>query len=118
MDFGARTARTRIAHLPEIIMFVTIDDMSFRQELFPIAGSLVVTRKAFGRTSFEHGCIQTVGVQFQHFYQVFPCPTDRFLFEIVTKRPVSQHLKHGVVVRVVSYLFQVVMFATHTKTLL
>ena len=42
MDFGARAARTRITHFPEVIVFVAIDDMVFRQELFPVAGSLVV----------------------------------------------------------------------------
>ena len=118
MDFRTRTARPRITHFPKVIVFVAINDMSFRQELLPIAGSLVVARKAFGRTSFEHGGIQTVGIQFQHFDQVFPCPVDRLLFEIVAERPVSQHFEHGVMIRIVSDLFQVVMLSTHTKTLL
>ncbi len=42
MDFGARAARSRITHFPEIIVLVPIDDMCLRQELFPITGSLVV----------------------------------------------------------------------------
>ena len=118
MDFRAGTARTGITHFPKIIMFVTVDDMIFRQELLPISGSFIVTRQTFGGASFKYSCIQTFRVQLQNIYQIFPCPSDRFLLEIITERPVSQHFKHGVMIGIVSYLFQVVMLSAYTKTFL
>ena len=42
MDFGTRAARACITHFPEVIVFVTIDDMILRQKLLPVTGSLVV----------------------------------------------------------------------------
>ena len=33
------------------------------------------------------------------------------LLEVVAKRPVAEHLEHGVVVRIVSHLLQVVVLA-------
>ena len=42
MYLRAWTTRTCVTHLPEVIVLVTIDDMVFRQELFPDGSSLVV----------------------------------------------------------------------------
>ena len=47
MDFGARTAGTRIAHLPEVVVLVAIDDMVLGEEGFPVGSSLVVTLQPF-----------------------------------------------------------------------
>ena len=118
MNFRTGTARTGITHFPEVIMFVTINNMIFRQELFPVTGSFVVARQTFGRASFEYGCIQTFRVQLQDIHQIFPCPSDGLFLEIITERPVSQHFEHRVVIGIVSYLFQVVMFTAYTKTFL
>ena len=53
MDFGTRAAGTCITHFPEVVMFVAIEDMVFRQELFPVRGGFVVPFQSFFGTSFE-----------------------------------------------------------------
>ena len=118
MDFGTRSARSCITHFPEVVAFVTVDDVIFRQELFPIGSSFVVTAQSFFRTSFKYGCIEMFRIQFQNFYQIFPRPVDRFFLEVIAERPVTKHFKHGVVVRIVSYFFQVIMLSAYTQTFL
>ena len=62
MDFRARTARTGITHFPEVIMLVSIDDVIFRQELFPIRSCLIVALQSFFGAAFEYGGIQVFRV--------------------------------------------------------
>jgi len=57
-------------------------------------------------------------IQFQYFYQVFPCPVDCFFFEVITEGPVAEHFKHGVVVRIVSDFFQVIVLSAYAQTFL
>ena len=118
MYLGAGAARPRVAHFPEIVVFVAVDDMVGGHVLGPIAGSLVVALQSFFLATLEYGNIQVGGVQFQHLGQVFPCHVDGTLFEVVAEAPVAEHLEHGVVVSVVSHLFEVVVLAAHTETFL
>ena len=118
MDFGTRSARSCITHFPEVIVFVTVDDVIFWQELFPVRSSFVVTAQSFFGTSFKYGCIEMFRIQFQDLYQIFPRPADCFFLEVIAKRPVSKHFKHGVVVGVVSNFFQVIMFSANAQTFL
>ena len=74
MDFGTRSARSCITHFPEVVVFVTVDDVILWQELFPIRSSFVVTAQSFFGTSFKYGCIEMFRIQFQDFYQIFPRP--------------------------------------------
>lgn len=46
-----------------------------------------------------------------------PGIANSFPFEIVSKRPVAQHLKEGVVVHIFADIIQVIMLATRTYTL-
>ena len=118
MNLRAGTTGTCIAHFPEIIVLITIDDVIGRHVLSPVFGSLVIARNVlFGRT-LEHGDIQILWVQFQHINQIFPCHINGALLEIITKAPVAQHLEHRVVIGVVAYLFQVIMLAANAQTLL
>ena len=118
MYFGARATRSCIAHFPEIVFFVSVDNAARRQELFPNFSRFVVALQTFGCVTFENGYIKAVCVQFQYINQVFPCPFDSFFFEIIAKRPVTQHFEHGVMVRIVTNLFQIVVFSAYTKTFL
>ena len=118
MNFGTRTTRTCIAHFPEIIFFITVNDAVFGNIFFPHSSSFLVTRKSFARSSFKHGNIESIFVEFQYFGEVFPRPRNGFSFKIVAKRPVAQHFEHGVVVSVVSYFFQIVVFTAYTQTFL
>ena len=118
VDFRARTAGTCIAHFPEVVMLVTVDDVVLRQELFPVGSGLVVAAQAFFGAAFEDGSVEIFGIDFQHVHQVFPGPGDGFLLEVVAERPVAQHLEHGVVIRVVSHFFQVVVLSADAQALL
>ena len=42
VDFRARTARTGVAHFPEVVVTIAVYDMVFRKMLFPISCSFVV----------------------------------------------------------------------------
>ena len=112
------TARTCIAHLPEVVMLVTIDDVVGRHMLEPILCSLIISLEAFLQTSLKDSDIEVLGIELEHIHQVFPCHIDGSLLEVIAKGPVAQHLKHGMVISIVSHLFQVVMLSTHTKALL
>ena len=54
----------------------------------------------------QMGGIEVFRIDFQHIHQKFPRPVDGFVLEIVAKRPVAKHLKHGVVVSVVAHFLQ------------
>ena len=99
-------------------MLVTIDDVVSGQVFEPNAGSFVVAFQAFFVRTFEHRGVKVVGVEFQYIYQVFPGIVNGFFFKVVAKAPVAQHFEHGVVIGVVSHLFQVVVFTAHAQALL
>ena len=118
MHLAARSAGARITHFPEVIVTVAIQDVILRQMGLPETRSLVITRQAIILVTLKHRRIQASGVKFIHVDQQVPCPIDRLVLEVVTKRPVTQHLKHGVMIGVVAHLFQVVVLAAHAQALL
>ena len=99
-------------------MLVAVDDMVFGEELFPDGSSLLISAEPFFGTALEDCCIEVLGVYLQYINDIFPCPTDGFLLEVVAKGPVAEHLEHGVVVGVVAYLFEVVVLAADAEALL
>ena len=56
--------------------------------------------------TLENGHVESLLVKLQHLGEVLPGPADSLLLEIVAKGPVTQHLKHGVVVGVVTHLLR------------
>ena len=118
MDFRTRTARSRITHFPEVIVFVAIQNVVFRQELLPVRSGFVVAFQSFFGATFEYGGVEVFGVEFQYIHQILPCPGDGFFLEVVAERPVAQHLEHGVVVGIVTYFLQVVVFSAYAKAFL
>ena len=118
MDLRTGTTGTRIAHLPEVVVLVAVNDMIGRHVLGPVLGSLVVTGDIlFGRT-LKDGYVEILGIQFQHVDEVLPGHVDGALLEVVAKRPVAQHLEHRVVIGVVAYFLEVVVLSADTETLL
>ena len=111
MDLAARTARTRIAHFPEIVMLVSEKDPVFREMLLPFFKRFKVLLRPVCRISFKNSGVEPVLIYFVHFCEQFPCPADGFFLEVVPETPVAEHLEHGVVVGVVSDFFQVVMLS-------
>ena len=118
VNFGAGTAGTRIAHFPEVVVTVTVDNVLLGQMSLPVRGSLVVALEPFGSIALEHRSIQAVGIDFEHIDQIFPGPVDGLFLEVVAKRPVAQHLEHGMVIGIETHLFQIVVLAAHAQALL
>ena len=92
--------------------------MIFGHVFLPNFGGFVVALQSLGRVALEHRHVKVVGVQFQHIDEVFPRHVDRAFLEIVAKRPVSQHLEHRVVIRVVAHFLQIVVFSRHAQAFL
>ena len=118
VDFGAGSAGTRVAHLPEVIVLVAVNDMVFREELFPIGGRLVIAAQTLLGTTLENGSIEIGRIYLQDVHQVLPSPRDSLFLEVVAEGPVAQHLEHGVVVRIVPHFFQVVVLTADAQALL
>ena len=120
MNLRARPAGSRIAHLPEVVMLVAIDDMVLREVLLPVAGRLIVTTDALCLVAFENRYVKVFRVEMEHVDEIFISVIDCALLEVIAEAPVTQHLEHGVVAqrRITSHLLQVVMLAAHTQALL
>ena len=118
MDFGAGTARTGVAHLPKIVLFVTIENAVFGQESHPQLFGFFI---GFGFVLFvaaEDSGIEAVFVKFHHLGEELPCVGDGVGFEVVAERPVAEHLEHGVVVSVLADLLQVIVFSGNAEAFL
>ena len=118
VDFRTRATRTCISHFPEIVVLVTIDDVVGRHVLQPELSSLVVALDVFFWRALKHRHIKVIWIELEHIHEIFPSHIDGTFLEIVTKRPVAEHLKHGVVVSVMTDFFQVVVLTAYTQTLL
>ena len=118
MNLRAGTTGTCVAHFPEVIVLIAIDDMIGRHVLSPVFGSLVVAGDVFFRRTLEHCHIEILWIQFQHIDQILPGHIDSTLFEVISETPVAQHLEHGVVVCVVTHFLQVVVLTANAQTLL
>ena len=118
VDFAARAAWAGVTHLPEVVVAVAIDDVVGRKVLLPVASGLVVTLQTLRGIALKYGSVEVGGVKVKHVDQKLPTPVDGLLLKVVAKRPVAQHLKHRVVVGVVTNFLQVVVLAAHAKALL
>ena len=118
VDLAARTAWAGLAHLPEIVMTVAVDDMRRWKMPLPDAGGLVVPLESLRGIAFEDCGVKAVWIQLQHIHQIFPCPVYGLLLEVVSKRPVAEHLEHRMVVCVVSNLLEVVVLPRYAQTFL
>ena len=118
VNLATRTARTRFAHLPEVVVLVAEDDVVLGQILFPIVVSLLVHRHALLGGTLKHGGVEPILGHTIDLGQQLPSPINGLLLEVVAKGPVAEHLEHCVVVGVVSNLLKVVVLTRHTQTLL
>ena len=118
MNLAAGTAGPRIAHLPEIILFIAAQNPLFGKETFPIRIRLAVERHTVLLASFEYRRIEPVFGQPVHLRQQPPRPLDSLFLEIVAERPVAEHLEHGVMIGIMPHFIEVVVLARYAKTLL
>jgi hypothetical protein len=61
MNLRAGTAGTCVAHLPEVVVLVAVDDVVLREVLLPVAGSLVIASDVLRRITFKDGHIEVLG---------------------------------------------------------
>ena len=99
-------------------MAVAVDDAVFGNVFFPEVVCLDVLAQPVFLGAFEHGHIQAVFVNLEHFGQIFPRPGNGFFLEIIAERPVAQHFEHGVVIGVLTHFFEVVVLAGHAQAFL
>jgi hypothetical protein len=119
MDFGARAAGAGVAHHPEIILLVAVDDVDggieagaledFRPD---VAGLLVevggIVFRFVGRID---GGEEAPGGDAPDFREKFPTPFERLALEVVAEGPVAEHLEERVVVGVEADILEVVVLA-------
>ena len=118
MDFRAGAAGTGLAHLPEVVVLVAVDDVRFRKVLCPVAGSFVVAAQTLSRATLKYCSVEMFGIQAEYIHKKFPGPVDGLFLEIIAKRPVAEHLEHCVVVGIEAHLFEVVVLAADAQTFL
>ena len=112
-DFRTRAARAGVGHHPEVVALVAATfvvananhALGWQANFF---GPNVIGFVVF----LVDGGQQTLRGQLVDLGQQLPRPLERLTLEVVTKRPVAQHFKEGVVARGVAHVFQVVVFAT------
>ena len=112
------SAGTCIAHLPEVVVLVAVDDMVGRHVLGPEAGGLVVALQSLFLASLEDRHVHVFRVKVQHVNKILPCHVYGTFLEVVAEAPVAQHLEHGMVIGVVSHLLKVVMLSAYAQALL
>ena len=100
VDLGTRTART-CTMFPEVVFFSEAEDSVSRNTDFfipDIEGFIIL---------FVYRRIQTVFIQTYYFGQEFPGPCDCFVFEVITEREVTEHLKESTVTGCLSYVLDI-----------
>ena len=119
VDFGARPAGAGIRHFPEVILAPQVEEMPFpKPRLFPpISGGFLI-RGDFALLVPEDGGVQVLPRQPPDLGEQFPGPGDGFLFVVIAKRPVAEHLEEGVVGVILPHVFEVVVLAGDAHTLL
>ena len=114
IDLGARPARARVAHLPEVVLVAEPVDPVVGQpgDLAPEAARLVV--------GVVHRDAQPVGrdAEVRRAGHELPGVRDRLALEVVAEGEVAQHLEEGVVPLGVAHLLEVVVLAAGPDALL
>jgi hypothetical protein len=112
VDLGARAARARVGHLPEVVAAPEPVDPRVGQpgDLAPQGARLVVlVEDAHAQVLARHA--QLAGDE-------LPGEADRVALEIVAEREVAEHLEEGVVPGGVPHLLEVVVLAAGAHALL
>ena len=118
VDFAARSARTGLAHLPEIVVLVAQKYMVLRHMLEPGLPGLGVEFGAVFCGTLEHCRIELGLVNAVHLGEQFPGPVYGLGLEIVAEAPVSEHLEHRVVAPVVAHGFEVIVLSADPEAFL
>ena len=124
MYLRTRTARAGVAHHPEIVGFSTVEnvdcriEVSFTNKAGPMIVRFLIEVARLTRARFVNSRIKPLRREFPAIDQKFPCPLDRFLFEIIAKAPVTEHFEKRVVISIQPDIFEIVMFPAGPNALL
>ena len=118
MDLAAGTARSRIPHLPEIVLPTAVKYPVFRKILPPYLQSLVVRPQTILRTALADSSVETFRIEPVDLRQQLPGPRNGFLLEIVSETPVAEHLEHGMMVGIMADLLEVIVLSAYPEALL
>ena len=124
MNLRTGTAGTGLAHHPEVVLAVAVDDMDgriktrlFKDHRPEVVGFLIKFRRvALGRSIDR--CVKPVRSETPALREQLPGPVDRLGLEVVAEAPVPQHLEESVVVGVVADILEVVVLAPGADALL
>ena len=117
VEFRARAARAGFTHHPEVVLHVAVYDLDRGVAAFgakqvrPEVVGFLVELAWVARLRLIDGGVEPVWRDAPALDGEFPCPRDGFLFEIVTERPVAEHLEERVVIGIVADIFEVVVLA-------
>ena len=108
----------RISDSPEVLLAATCNNTLSRQVTQPEVPGLQIGLQTHLLVTSEVGGVKATLVQTEIHSQTLPGPGDCLLLEVVTKTPVTQHLKEGVMIHILSYVLKIVVFTTGTNALL
>ena len=116
-NLRAGTARTGVAHLPEVVgaalrLVADAHDLLGRQADHRVPQ---VVRLVVGLVDRHH---EALGIDLERARQEVPAEADRILLEVVAERKIAEHLEEGVVPRRVPDVLQVVVFAARAHATL
>ena len=74
MDLRAGTTGTRVAHLPEVVVLVAVDDMVLGHVLPPELGRLFVAGQAFLLVALEDRDIEVLRVEVENTNEILLWP--------------------------------------------
>jgi len=126
VPFVSPSAGAGLAHHPEVVLLVPVDDVHFRVEaggaelLRPdVPGFLVeLGRIALGLVRLVDRGVEAVLREFPDLGDELPGEVDGLTLEVVAEGPVAQHLEERVVVGVETDVFEVVVLTARADALL
>ena len=124
MQFRARTARTRVAHHPEVVLLVAGHDVDLRIESGsakmhrPMVPRLLVELARIARARRIDRGIETRSGKFPAIDEQLPSPVDGFFFEVITEAPIPEHLEERVMVGIEPDILEVVVLSSGTDAFL
>ena len=124
MKLRARTARTGLAHHPEVVFLVPGNNVDLGVEASgaemyrPVIPSFLIKLARITRGRRIDGGIKARRGKFPPINEKLPGPIDGLFFEIIAEAPVAEHLEKSVVVGVEPDVFEVVVFPTGPDALL
>ena len=118
MNLSARAARSRLAHLPEVVLHVAWNYMIFRQQRFPQRLRFKIRREPRVRVAFKPCCVEAIGIEAVDLGEQLETPADRLVFEVVAERPVAEHFEESVVIGVLADIFEIVVLSACSNALL